>query len=92
MPRTGDMAIIKYHSNAHLWYNYFMNVYRKYSSGPGNDLTRTWALRAFSAVVNGWDGRMTFKMVTDEQMREILDDDDYAIWIAKKREHAAANA
>ena len=35
---------------------------------------------------------MTFKMVTDEQMREILDDDDYAIWIAKKREHAAANA
>lgn len=33
---------------------------------------------------------MTFKMVTDDQMRRILDDDDYAIWIAKKREHAAA--
>lgn len=67
-----------------------MNVFEKYSNGPGNDLTRMWALRAFSAVVNNREGRMTFKMVTDDQMRRILDDDDYAIWIAKKREHAAA--
>ena len=69
-----------------------MNVYEKYSNGPGNDLAKTWALRAFSAVVNGWQGRMTFKMVTDEQMRNVLDDDDYALWIKKKNECTSAIA
>lgn len=67
-----------------------MNIYDKYCKGIDGDLGRTWALRAFSAAVNGAEGRMTYKMVTDEQMRKVLDDEDYALWLEKKTKHEAA--
>ncbi|MBE6465021.1 MAG: hypothetical protein E7003_06850 [Eggerthellaceae bacterium] len=66
-----------------------MDIYEKYRYGLDGDLTRIWALRAFSAAVDGTEGRMTYKMVTDEQMRTVLDDEDYALWIEKKAKHEA---
>ena len=64
-----------------------MNVYEKYRAYFIEDPVRACALRAFSAVAEGRIGRMTFLMATDEQMREILDDEDYAFWIKQKARH-----
>ena len=65
-----------------------MNVFTKYANGLDNDPSRISALRAFSAVINGRIGRMTYKMVTDQQMRDLLDDDDYAFWVESKSKNA----
>lgn len=69
-----------------------MEIYGKYCNGIDGDLGRVWALRAFYAAVNGMEGRMTYKMVSDEQMRKVLDDEDYALWLKKKAEHEALSA
>lgn len=70
-----------------------ISVYKKYMTGGINDdLGRDLVLRAFSAVINGRIGRMTFKMTTDEQMRAVLDDQDYEIWIKAKEKYLAESA
>ena len=67
-----------------------MDVYEKYCHGICDDLSLNVVLRAFSSVVDGRIGRMTFKMVTDDQMRSVLDDEDYAFWLKRKAECLSA--
>ena len=63
------------------------NAFSKYRIGISDDPIRNACLRSLNAVRNDSIGRMTFKMATDEQMRNILDDEDYDFWITKKKEH-----
>ena len=65
------------------------NAFSKYRNGISDDPIRNACLRSLNAVRNGSIGRMTFRMATDEQMRGVLDDEDFDFWITKKREHLA---
>ncbi len=66
-----------------------MRPFVKYTNGLSDDPLRRQALRAFFAAVDGRIGRMTFKMVTDQQMRSVLDDEDFELWLKLKSEHKA---
>jgi len=69
-----------------------MRPFVKYTNGLSDDPLRRQALRSFSAAIDGRVGRMTFKMATDQQMRSILDDEDFELWIKLKNEHEAVSA
>ena len=68
-----------------------MSAFQRYSSAINDDLLRSIALRAFSAVINDREGRMTYRVLTDEQMCDVLDDGDHAFWLKKKAEHFASS-
>lgn len=53
--------------------------------GCGDDFGRQSVLAAFYAVVNKVENyEAAFKMFEDEQVRAVLDDDDFELWQREK--------
>ena len=65
-----------------------MNIRRKYRRRyPEGDIVAQGIIRVYSCLLKGVaDTQVVFNLFSDEDVKRVLDDDDYAIWVEKKNE------
>lgn len=70
------------------------HIYRKYFGyGFSQDPIKNAVVRAFCSVIRRDEHReVWFKTINDETVRNVLDEDDYALWVSEKNEGLVATA